>query len=179
MQREIKLQSVRERMPVSYRYNVISRTFMLFFASFISLYTIYFLVTRVTAETPMFFKILPMIILYISLDSVFRHVTSLNQVIFTAECLWLRFILKPSVPIPWDDIESMQLRKQITYYLHLGYKDIKGRKRMFKVNAAYPKMLEIIYNIADLSPNVVMNDELVKMISYLKEISKSEADKQE
>lgn len=166
-------------MPVSYRYNVVSRTVMLLFASFITVYTIYFLITRVTADTPLFFKILPMIILYIALDSVFRHVTSLNQVIFTAECLWLRFILKPSIPIPWDEIESMQLRKQITYYLHLGFKDLKGRKRLIKVNAAYPKMLEIIYNIADLSPNVVMNDELVKMVTYLKEVSSSEADSKE
>lgn len=158
-------------MPVRYRFHPLIRWIMIAFTALIAGYTIYFLVRWVNAETPLFFKVTPLVILYIGLDSLFRHLTALNEVIFTPECLWLRFIIKPSIPIPWENIQSMQLQKRITYYLYIGYTDLKGRKRIYKTPASFPKMTEILFNIADLAPAVLMNEELDKMIAYLRELA--------
>jgi len=158
-------------MPVRYRFHPLIRWVMILFTGMIVAYTGYFLVRWVNSATPMFFKITPLVILYIGLDSLFRHLTSLNQVIFTEECLWLRFVLKPSIPIPWESLKSMRLQKRITYYLYIEYTDLKGRDKIYKTPASFPKMTEILFNIADLAPGISMNKELENMIVYLRELS--------
>lgn len=169
MPQALNIQSVRDRMPVSYRFHPLIRWVMILFTGAIVGYTVYFLARWVNAETPLFFKITPLVILYIGLDSLFRHLTSLNQVIFTPECLWLRFVLKRSIPIPWENLVGLQLQKRITYYLYVTYKDLNGRDRVYKTPASFPKMTEILYNLADLAPQVKMNQELENMITYLRD----------
>lgn len=169
MPRQIEINSIRDRMPVSYRFHPLLRWIMILFTALIVGYTVYFLVRWVNAETPLFFKVTPLVILYIGLDSLLRHLTSLNRVIFTPECLWLRFIIKPAIPIPWENIKTMRLQKRITYYLYIGYRDLKGKDKVYKTPASFPKMMEILFNIADLAPQVEMNDELQNMIIYLRD----------
>jgi hypothetical protein len=170
MPRELMINSVRGHMPIRYRYHRFARPIMVVLSILMVLYILYFLFTRVDANTPTIGKLLPIVILYISIDSFMRQVTGLNQVIFTEECLWLRFVLRPSIPIQWDKIETLQLRKQFTYHLIIGYKDLKGRKRIFKTNASFPKIMEIIYNISDLAPNAVLNEDLRKMVDVMRNI---------
>lgn len=171
MPRPLSISSIKARMPVRYRFHPLIRWVMIAFTALIAGYSIYFLVRWVNADTPMFFKITPLVILYIGLDSLFRHLTALNEVIFTPECLWLRFIIKPAIPIPWDNLRALQLQKRITYYLYIGYTDLKGQQKLYKTPASFPKMTEILYNIADLAPQVEMNEELAKMVAYLREIA--------
>lgn len=174
MPREIKVRLVRDRMPVRYRVHPLIRFFMIGISVLIGAYALFFLFTYVFTDSPWLVKFLPIMILFVALDSVLRHVTSLNSVIFTPECLWLRFLLKPSLAIPWEKIQSMEFRKTLTYYVYLTYLDARGNKRVFKTNASFPKMLEIMYNIADLTPNLAMDEKLAKMINYLREITSRE-----
>lgn len=158
-------------MPVRYRVHPLQRYIGIGFTLLIIAYVLYFLITKINLDTPNFFKITSLVILYIGIDSFIRHVTTLNELIFTQECLWLRFVLKKSIPIPWENIKSLQLQKRITYYVYLGYMDEKGKLQVFKTAASFPKMIEILYNISDLTSEIAMNDELSKMIELLKEIS--------
>ncbi len=48
---------------------------------------------------------------------------------------------------------------------------MKGQQKLYKTPASFPKMTEILYNIADLAPQVEMNQELAKMVAYLREIA--------
>ncbi len=170
MQRELNIRSVRGRMPVRYRVNPITRGFGIIANILISGWCLYVLFTYVKADSAWWIKILPLVVLFFSLDTLLRHLTSLNSVVFTPECLWLRYILKPSVAIEYDRITSMELRKAITYHVFLGFTDRKGNKRIIKTQASFPRMIEIMYNIADLAPQIVMNEDLNKMVGVIRNI---------
>lgn len=170
MPRELMIHSVKGHLPIRYRYHRYARPLMASIAAILTIYILYFLFTRVDANTPTLGKIVPIIILYIASDSFLRQATGLNQVIFSEECLWLRFLLKSSIPIPWENIETIQLHKQFTYRLIIGYKDLNGRKKIFKTSASFPKIMEIIYNISDMAPEAVLNEELRKMVDLMRKI---------
>lgn len=62
------------------------------------------------------------------------------------------------------------LRKVITYYMFLEFTDRRGKTRVLKSPASFPKMLEIMYNIADLAPQARLNDELDKMVGVIRRV---------
>ncbi len=170
MPRQVRVESVKGRMPVRYRVHPFIRWPMVAISSLIAAYALYFLLTRVHSDDPWPIRYLPLMILFVGLDSVFRHLTSLNSVIFTPDGVWFRFLVKPPLVMVYDGILNMEFRRVLTYYVYFTYTDTKGNKRFFRTNASFPKMLEIMYNIADLAPNVVMDEKLDKMMKYLKEI---------
>ena len=170
MPRELNIEKVRGRMPVRYRMPVFMRILGIVIHSLISGYCIFMLFTRVSSNTHILLKILPLVILFISLDALFKHFTTLNSVIFTSECLWFRYLLLPSVPIEYDKISAMELRRVLTWYMFLEFTDSRGKRRLLKNPASFPKMMEIMYNIADLAPQVRMNEELDKMISVIRRV---------
>lgn len=170
MQRELNIRSVRGRMPVRYRVNPLVRGFAIVANVLISVWCLFVLFTYVRSDSAWWIKILPLVVLFVSLDSLFRHLTSLNSLIFTPECLWLRYILKPPVAIEYDRITSMELRRAITYYVFIGFTDRRGNRRIIKTQASFPRMIEIMYNIADLAPQVVMNEDLSKMVDVIRNI---------
>ncbi|MBW6514007.1 MAG: hypothetical protein K0B87_04545 [Candidatus Syntrophosphaera sp.] len=170
MPQELRIQSVRDRMPVRYRVNPIVRVPAMILHTLLVGWSLWVLFSYVRADSAWWIKVLPLVVLFVSLDSLFRHLTSLNAVIFTPECLWLRYILKPPVAIEYDRIVSLELRKVLTYYVFLGFTDRSGKKRLIKTQASFPRMIEIMYNIADLAPQIVMNEELNKMIEVIRNI---------
>ncbi len=170
MPRELNFESVRGAMPVRYRVPVLTRVLGILAHSLISGYCIFVLFFIIRNSTPFLMKFLPLVVLFISLDSLFKHFTTLNSVIFTPECLWFRYLLLPSVPIEYDRISAMELRKVITYYMFLEFTDRRGRKRTLKSPASFPKMMEIMYNIADLAPQAKLNDELDKMVGVIRRV---------
>lgn len=168
MSREIKIESIRHKLPVRYRYTPAVRTFMLVLSSLILGYSLFFLIRYVRAETPLFFKLLPLIIMFVALDSVFRQISSLNSVCFFEDHIRFSYLAKRKVEIAYTRIISMELVKSITYYLKIVYNDESGKERTFRTPASFPKILEIILNIADLSPNIKLNEMLAKAVEHLR-----------
>ena len=166
-----QLRVVRDHMPVRYRVHPLRRLFGVAINTVLIIAALNLMLTRVNLDSPNLIKITLLVILYIGIDSLMRHLTSLNEVIFTPECLWLRFVLKKGIPIPWENIKTLVLQKRITYYVYIGYIDLKGKKQVYKTPASFPKMIEILFNIADLAPHIAMNDELKKMIDVLRELT--------
>lgn len=165
---EIKLKLVRGKLPFHYRHHPLTRGFMLVFASVVMLYSLYFLIRYVRGDMPLFFKLLPMIIIFVALDSILRKVTCLNKVSFYVDNLTLSFMLKRSIVIPYADVVSLQLKRKITYYLAIGYRDRQGKLQYFTTPASFPKMLEILLNIADQAPQAELTDKLPQVIEYLR-----------
>jgi len=109
-----------------------------------------------------------MIIIFVSLDSILRRVTNLSRVSFYDDNLTLAFMLKRSIIIPYQDIVSLQLKRKITYYLVIGYRDGRGQLQYYTTPASFPKMLEILLNIAELAPQAELKDKLPQIVEYLK-----------
>jgi hypothetical protein len=166
--RELNIHSVRGRLPVRYRVNPLIRFSSVAIQILISSYCLFVLFKYAPMQVSAWFRILPLVILFISLDTLIKHLTTLNELIFGEEFLMLRFILLPGKTIVYEKIVSMELRKVITYYVFLTWTDGSGKKRTLKTQASFPRMLEIMFNIADLAPQTTLNPELEKMIDLIR-----------
>ena len=163
----LKLELIRDRIPVRYRIHALVRGFTILLSGSTALYSVYFLYMHVTAATPLFYKLLPLVIFFVGADSFLRHVLSLNSVTFWEDQLKLGFIAKRSISIPYKSIRSIEIKKQITIYLYIEYVDDKGRNQTFRIKGSFPKVLEIIVNLYDLVPELTLTDKMKQTCEYL------------
>ena len=176
MQKELNIQSVQGRMPVKFSVKTINRILGILFQAFIIFCCLLVLFTSLKKGSSVWLKIIPLIVLFVALDNLLRHLTTLNSLVFTPDYLWLKYLILPSVQIPYDNISKLELRKDITYNVFITYTDKKGKTRVLKCPASFPRMIEILYNIAELAPQAQMNDELAKMVNVIRDI-KSKGEK--
>jgi len=168
MSSEIPINEKAPLQPIHYRYPPLLRGFMLLFAALVAIYTIYFLFAVVNADTPLVFKLLPLIILFVSFNSCLNHLTTLNCVSFMPDRIVFSYLLKKQVQIRYQDVLYMELRKQMRYYLNIKYRDESGAEKLFLAPATFPKTLEIMLVIADLCPNIKLSDKLSGAIDNLR-----------
>lgn len=174
MPQKLNLEYIKDRLPVRYRIHVLVRGFMILLSGGVAAYSVYFLWAHVTSTVPLFFKLLPLIIFFVGMDSLLKHLLSLNSVTFWEKELHLGFLAKPSIRIPYENLISMDLKKQITYYLYLVYKDNKGREQTFRIKGSFPKVLEIILNLYDLVPHLELSEKMKQTCQYLAENVRSD-----
>jgi len=134
-------------------------------AAIYSIYFIVFLIPRYQNVT-LFFKIISVVVLYISGSTLFKHLTSLNSVIIGNECLELRFLLRKRIIIPWYNFIGMEIYKVITHYWKLIYNDSKGKKRIFKTALAFPGIMNILLSIQDKKPDLELNELLRQVLIF-------------
>lgn len=168
MSHKIKLQYVRDKIPICYRHKPWLRWFMIAISLAIMIYSIYFMMQYVTSETPIFFKILPIAIGFVGLDSILKKATALNSVTFESSHLRLGFIAKKPIQIAYKDVLALELYRKITFYFSIRYLDDKGREKSYVTNASFPNILEIILNIADLAPQATIPEKMQGILDYLK-----------
>jgi len=151
---------IKDLIPISYRYNPWIRYPMLLISSSVIVYTVYFLVLQINQNTPLLMKIIPFIILYVALDSILRHIASLNSVTFTPDMLILGFLAKRSIRIPYDRIIRFEIMRKITLYLILFYADEDGRERTFRTNLSFPNMIKVLMGIEDMAPQLQIDEKM-------------------
>nr|MDK2850673.1 hypothetical protein [Candidatus Cloacimonadota bacterium] len=110
-----------------------------------------------------------MVICFVSLDSILRKITNLNSITFTQEGLRFGYIAKKPLYIPYEDIQSLDLLRKVSYYMQLTYRDKHGKVRQIKTPASFPYILEIIFNVADLAKSAVIPEKMQSVLEYLKE----------
>lgn len=173
MPRQLNIESITDKLPVRYRIHHLARVTMIVFALAIIGYSIYFLFSFVRGDTPLFYKIIPLVICFVGVDSLLRHLFTLNSITFYEDHLTMGYLAKPGLQIPYDSMVSMELRKQITFYLFLTYKDEKGVVTEFKIKGSFPKVLEIILGLYELIPGLSLTPKMQKTCEYLQEASKA------
>jgi len=173
MPQAVKIESVKSRIPVRYRIHILVRGMMILFASAVVIYSIFFLLNFVTASTPLFYKIVPLLICFFGVDSLFRHLFGLNSVTFFPERMELGFIGKPAIKIAYGDLISMELQRQITYYLYLSYRDKKGNEQKFRIKGSFPRVLEIILGMYEMAPQLQLTEKMQQTCKYLEESARA------
>lgn len=168
----MKLEFVRNRLPVCYRHQRFFRWFMIAISFMIVVYSIYFMIRFVSSETSTIFKLLPLIIAFVGLESVLRKITSLNSVTFEKDELILGFIAKRAIHIPYENITGLLLYRKITFYFGIEYLDNKGNPKNFLTHASFPHTMEIILNLADMAPHAKIPEKMQSVVDYLKEGAK-------
>ncbi len=168
MPHEINTALIRDRLPVKYRFNPAFRMFMLIVSSITALYSLYFLIAIVDATAPTLFKILPVVILFVAIDALLKHTTSLNQLVFDHNAMLLKFVLRRTITIPYQDITELSFKKPFSVNLYITYTDAKGQKRVFRTNGSFPKLPEIMLNVFELAPNVTIDESLKGALKVLR-----------
>ncbi len=151
---------IRDLIPISYRYNQWIRFTMLLISTCVMAYTIFFLALQMHQEAPLLMKIIPFVVLYVAIDSILRHLTSLNSVTFTSDSLVLGFLAKHSIRIPYEMINRFEIIRKITMYLVLYYNDDNGKERTFQTNLSFPNMIKILMGIEDVATHVNIDEKL-------------------
>ncbi len=151
---------IKDLIPISYRYNQWIRVTSLLISTGVMAYTVFFLALQMHQETPLLMKIIPFVILYVAIDSILRHLTSLNSVTFTSESLVLGFLAKHSIRIPYEMINRFEIIRKITMYLVLYYIDANGKERTFQTNLSFPNMIKILMGIEDMATHVSIDEKL-------------------
>lgn len=154
--------------PQTFRFPIWARGILLLISGITAAYSLYFLFNFVHSDTPIFFKILPTLILYIALDTVFRHLTNLNKISFTDDKLVFSYLAKKSLEIPYHNISSIDMYKKITHYIKVSYMDLQGNQKQFVTNASFPKMLTVLMMIYDLSPNLELDPKMKEAFEYIR-----------
>lgn len=173
MPRQLNIESIKDKLPVRYRIHFLARGMMIAFALAIVGYSIFFLFSFVRGDTPLFYKILPLVICFVGVDSLLKHLFTLNSITFFEDHLAMGYIAKPSLRIPFTSMISMELKKKITFYLFLTYMDDKGIKTEFKIKGSFPKVLEIILGLYELVPGMELEPKMRKTCEYLQEASQA------
>ncbi|MDD2229485.1 MAG: hypothetical protein PHY48_08750 [Candidatus Cloacimonetes bacterium] len=168
MSAENQTEQIRPEHPIHYRFPPFVRWGMVLVTSMVCIYSLYFMIKVVNTDTPAFFKILPLMVMFVAFDSVLRHLTSLNCVTFYEDKIGFSYIIKPKLEINYSDILYMELRKHITYYVQFRYLDAKGTEKVFSTPASFPKTLEIMLIIADLAPNIKLSDKLSSAVQHMR-----------
>ncbi len=134
-------------------------------------YSLYFLLFVVNAEAPVFYKIVPFVILFVGLDSILRRITSLNSISFLEDHLKMGYIAKKSIIIPYDSIQSIDLLRKVTYNMLISYRDERGESKQISTPASFPHILEIMLNVADMAEQAVIPEKMQGILDYLKEMA--------
>jgi hypothetical protein len=154
--------------PVRFRFHPLVRYFMIFLATISASYSIYFITILIPQyeNVTIFFKIISVVVLYISLSTLYKHLTSLNYVIISNDNLKLGFLLKKNICIPWDKLSRMEIYKVITHYWKIIYIDEKAKSRVFKTSLAFPGIMEMLALIFEKKPDLEMNELLNQVLLY-------------
>lgn len=156
------------KLPQYFSFPIWVRIFMILIAAVTALYALYFLINFVESDTPLFFKLLPTMILYIGLDTIYRHLTALQKVSLMEDAIILQFLAKRRITIPYASIRNLLLKKKITYFLQIHYLDEDAKEKMFQANASFPKTLSILLRLNDLCPNLELDEKFKGALDYFR-----------
>lgn len=151
-----------------YRFHPFVRGLMILLSSVALCYSVYFIVFLIpkTPGVTTFFKAVSVIILYVSLSTLYKHLTSLNSIRMSEDDLVFTFLLRKRITIPWGNLVGMEIYKAVIHYWKVAYIDSLGNKKTFKTSLAFPGIMNILIQIHNRKNNLEMNELLSKVLEY-------------
>jgi len=158
---------------IRYGFNPLIRAIMLI-SSFVffsvSIYSIMILIPR--NSTSILVKVITVLTLYASSLSLYKHLFSLNSVEISDDNLNLIFLCRKSKTLEWAMIKKIGIFNAVKHYFQISYFDVKGSEQQYINSLAFPGIMKALILIHDLHPEIEMNDLLLRVISYKKEMAR-------
>lgn len=149
----------RKGFPRSYWFNQFIRWFTVIFALLAIIYAGWLIFTKINTDSTTFTKVVPFLILFFALNSLLRNLFSLNRIIFKKDKIEFQYILRKSVVIFWQDISSIKLANSRQKILNIKYKKSDtDQNAIQELTLAFPKMLEILNSILEMTPQAELDD---------------------
>ncbi len=171
--------NARRGLPRTYRFNPLIRWTTMFFAALAFGYAVWVLMSgRITANTGMFFKVVPFLIMFLAINSLLKNLLSLDRIRFEPQRLRFRFIARKSVNIAWSELRGMKFMEGRMRLIRLQY-ERDGQMRQYDFSINFPNMLEIVNAIFELAPHIEVDEFLGNVLVQRKLKPRPEPEKPE
>jgi len=161
----------RKGLPRTYRFNQLIRWFTLFLGLFAIVYALWVIFNKIDGDSSRIIKFAPILILLLAVNSVIRNLFTLNSMKFYQDKISFRYIGKLPVEIKWEDFVSMRLSAGKRKSVQLIYNS-NGQERDFRFFLSFPHILEVINSIAELAPQMELDDFMKSIVVSEKERKK-------
>jgi hypothetical protein len=161
----------RKGLPRTYRFRQFLRWFTLFWGVAAIVYAVYLIFDKIDGDTSKYLKVIPFIIMFLAATSIMRNLFSLNTVVFTTSGVKFTFIGKASIYIPVGTLTKMDLDDGKHKQIKLTF-TVDGKEQTFMMPISFPGMLEIVNSIAELNPDVELDEFMTNVIVSEKEKAK-------
>jgi len=161
----------RKGFPRTYYENRFVRYFVLLTALFVIYFAIDTMLHRVAADTSVWMKFLPIVMLFLALDSINRNVRSIHAIVFNQEAMKVRFLFTKAIHIPFDKIVAISFIKAKINSLKVVWND-EGKEREFLLPINFPRMLEILNAICEMNRSIQLDDFMQSVIIAPEDVEK-------
>ncbi|MCD4817565.1 MAG: hypothetical protein K8S23_02610 [Candidatus Cloacimonetes bacterium] len=158
-----------KKLPRVYKFNQLVRWFTLILGTTIIVFTLWHIFFQISPDVTKFKKIIPFIILFLTLNSVLKNLFLVNSIYFTKNFVKFRYIARKSVIICWSEFRKMEFKVdkrqksiKITYV-------VNDLEKSYLLSLSFPNMLEIVNGMAELAPQTVFDEFLKNVIITDKE----------
>ena len=158
-------------LPRTYKFNQFIRWFILIFALLAIAYSVWLIFNKVDANSNKFAQFVPFAIMFLALNSFLKNLFSLNKIKFTESMVIFKYLGKKSVSIKWETLTKMELNDDKRKKIRLKYLD-EDIEKSLEYTLSFPKPLEIANSIAEMAPQLELDEFMASVVITDKEKQK-------
>lgn len=153
-------------LPRSYSFSLATRLTILLFAVLVCCYAIYYLFMNVaSAEDPtMFAKLVPIVIFFAGLNTIFQNLFNINKLTLTNDKLIAKSLIGFKREIPFEGISKISMSANKKRYVILTYIDANNKQRQYNLMLVFKNMMEILNSIGELAVNAKYDEFMTTII---------------
>jgi len=158
----------RKGFPRTYRFNQFIRWFTMLLGVFAVAYAVWVILYKVDGDSNNLIKFVPIVIMMLAVNSVIRNLFTLNALKFYEDKISFRYIGKKSVTVAWKEFTKMILTEGKRKAVCLVYIE-NGEEKDFRFFLSFPHILEVINSIAEMAPQIELDDFMQSIVISEKE----------
>jgi hypothetical protein len=144
-------------LPRTYHFNLQLR-WLSVFASLLTLgICLWFVFFQLTMQYPMFFRILPFLLIFFAVQTLFTQASSLNAVRFDPERIIFIYLLRKPHVIYWRQFRKMSFSTKGFRSIKITYEEGSELKE-YQLTITFQNIIEIVNAIAELCPQLEFDD---------------------
>lgn len=147
-----------------FRVPIFIRTITILFALFAFLWAVIYLLLGMPQEESVFAKIVPFIVLVLVLHVLYKNLFTANSLHITESHLIIKFLLRPSIKIPFSAIKKIEFSKGLGRAINITY-SANGNEKRATIPRGIQAILEALNIIVAQSPQVKLDDFMSTVIT--------------
>jgi hypothetical protein len=144
--------------PRVYRFSPVVRTMTMIIAAFALIYSIWFIFSIVNVETKLILKILPVIIAFLSAQTLIRHSLSLQKVILESDRIVFYYVIRKPLVINYYQIKRMEITNTRPRSVKIIFESSPENLKAFFMHVGFPHMVEILNGVVERTRNLELDE---------------------
>jgi hypothetical protein len=148
----------KDKFPRVYRFSPVVRSMTMFIAAAALIYSIWFIFSYVNVETNLILKILPVIIAFLSGQTLLRHLMSLQKVVLESDRIVFAYVLRKPLKINYTQIKRMEMTETRPRSVKIIFEGAPDNFKAFFMHVGFPHMVEILNGIVEQTRNLELDE---------------------